>query len=292
MALTAEGAFLVQMVRSTTGGFDNGNRNWNLWQSGTAGGITGPRNDPATVAGTGNGGNPHVFSWNINYVGEHDVIDFGNNNGHFGTGQGGNPGQTYPNGTTSGNLAQYSVRAYAKVTIPAGDWTIGFGSDDGGYLKMTPDGGTWAGWTATGGHLNTGNMGSAAGLVAADVNGVGDSIIWYGNGRGHNWSGAQFTLASTQSFYLDTSVWEGGGGDSFELAIKNTHAGGFDFRPNAGNPGSLLTDGVFGISVSNEFGVVPEPSTSLSLILGVGILGFFRRLRNESSARKYAGDLS
>jgi hypothetical protein len=49
---------------------------------------------------------------------------------------------------------------------------------------------------------------------------------------------------------------------------------------------------VFGISVSNDFGVVPEPSTSLSLILGVGILGFFRRLRNESSARKYAGDLS
>jgi hypothetical protein len=287
MALTAEGAFLVQMVRSTTDGFGGGNRNWNIWQSGDAGGIFGPRTDPVAIQP-----GPHNFSWNINSVNEHDVIDFGAGGGHFNVSQGGNPSQFYPNGTTSGNLAQYSIRAYAKVTFPAGDWTIGFGSDDGGYLKLIPEGGgAWAGWTSTGGQLNTGNMGGASGLVAADVNGAGDSIIWFGTGRGHKWTGAQFTLASTTSFYLDTSIWEGGGGDSFELAVKNNFNNGFDFRAN-NTAAELLTDGVFGISVTNNFGIVPEPSTSLSLILGVGILGFFRRLRNESSARKYAGDLS
>jgi hypothetical protein len=254
MALTAEGDFLVQMVRSTTGGFGIGNRNWNIWQSGDAGGIFGPRDNPSIIQP-----GPHNFVWDINYVGEHDVIDFGAVSGHFGVAQGGNPQSFYPNGTTSGNLSQYSIRAYARVTFPAGDWTIGFGSDDGGYLKMDPDGGTWAGWTATGGQLNTGNIASASGLVAADVNGVGDSVIWFGNGRGHRWSGAQFTLASTQSFYLDCSSWEGGGGDSMELAVKSGH-GGFDFRPNAGAPGSLLTDGVFGI-------IVAAPPSVLSYVV-------------------------
>ncbi|MFT7513391.1 MAG: hypothetical protein ACI9QL_002604 [Candidatus Omnitrophota bacterium] len=281
LTFTAEAAFLVSMVRSTNGGFGNGDRNWEVWQDGY---ISTVRPNPA---GPYSG---HTFNWDINSKRQWDVIDFGNNGGNYGPAQGGSPGQTYANGGTTGDLSQYSTRAYAYVTFDPGDYTIGFGSDDGGYLTMTANGGDsgwgWTGWSSTGGQFNQNNM--PPGLTAADVNGVGDDTIWFGNGRGHQWTMAQFSLTTRTRFALDTAVWEGGGGDSFELAIRGDHT--YDLTYSAG-VSELLSDGFLGITVTNNFGVVPEASTSISMMLGIGILAFARRLRSEGRAGRYVHQL-
>ena len=42
----------------------------------------------------------------------------------------------YPNGVTDNSMEDFAVRVEADVVIPAGRWTIGFGSDDGGQLTI------------------------------------------------------------------------------------------------------------------------------------------------------------
>ncbi|MFT5499820.1 MAG: hypothetical protein ACI9TH_005238 [Kiritimatiellia bacterium] len=289
-SLSADAAFLLTQVRSTTGGFGNGNVNWNVWNNDTSS-IFQPRSS-APHASTGQ-------TFDINYVGRsddlvtlgtltNDVIDFGGGGGNFNAGSGGNPQNQYPAGPGTGG-SQYSIRAFASITFPAhsgapgeGEYTIGFGSDDGGYIELP--GVTYIGDN----NANANNIGGT-GLTGGDLN-TGGSILWFGNGRGHNWTRATFSIPSTGlKTTINAAFWEGGGGDSWELAIRDS----FDLggAVNQGTGWELLTDGVFGISVTDDFGRVPEPSTSVTLIFGVSLLCFFRRLRDESRGRGYAKQL-
>jgi hypothetical protein len=119
-SLSADAAFLLTQVRSTTGGFGNGNVNWNVWNNDTSS-IFQPRSS-APHASTGQ-------TFDINYVGRsddlvtlgtltNDVIDFGGGGGNFNAGSGGNPQNKYPAGPGTGG-SQYSIRAFASITFPA-----------------------------------------------------------------------------------------------------------------------------------------------------------------------------
>jgi len=57
-------------------------------------------------------------------------IDFAGEAGNF------NADNPYPDGTVDSSLDNIALLARADVTIPVGDWTIGFGSADGGYLRL------------------------------------------------------------------------------------------------------------------------------------------------------------
>ena len=58
------------------------------------------------------------------------VADFGGGGGHF------PDTQPYPNGVADTSQSDFAVEVTANVTIPAGEWTIGIGSDDGGRIMI------------------------------------------------------------------------------------------------------------------------------------------------------------
>lgn len=131
----------------------------------------------------------------------------------------------YLDGTNDTELSDIAMRATAIVTIPVGTWTIGFGSDDGGALRL-------AGVTFTG---------------EANTNGdtPGDGEIRFEGPRGHAWTSGQFTVTgSPLTTTLEAWFFERGGGDSWEVAIRsgpgnNTYVAS----------GTLLADGALGWSV-------------------------------------------
>ena len=96
---------------------------------------------------------------------------------------------TYPDGTSGDSFGgpflkeQFTVRAQATLTIPAGNWTIAFGSDEGGRLILP-------GITFTS-ELNT--LGD----------GVLDDTITYDGTRTHLQTLGQFTLAAPAVVDLD-----------------------------------------------------------------------------------------
>ncbi len=92
---------------------------------------------------------------------------------------------------------------------------------------------------------------------------------------------------------------ERGGGDSFELAVLDSHSlnrtdgngnGIFNERADEdiilAEGWQLLSDGVFGITLEAP-GPIPEPTTSMSMMFAVGVLAFIRRLKTEFDSRKW-----
>lgn len=151
---------------------------------------------------------------------------------------GGNFGATnpLPNGKNGDNT--YVLRAKANIIIPAGNWTVGFGSDDGGTLKIP-------GVNFTG---RTNNNGSPA----------SDEVRWE-NPRGHRWTFGTFTLAQPLETSLEAIMYESGGGDSWEIAIFSGHTTSFNK-----NTWSLLADGVLGWTVQVEPLNDPNPPVILT----------------------------
>ena len=121
-----------------------------------------------------------------------DVINFGGGNGNFGN------NNSYPNGA-SGN--DFLVRAEADIYLEAGTYTIAFGSDDGGLIRLGDDI-TFDSTFNERGH-----------------NGIGTNEIRYENPRGHGVTGGTFTLSENKVINVFGLFYERGGNDSFEISL-------------------------------------------------------------------------
>ncbi|MFT7643535.1 MAG: endoglucanase, partial [Pirellulaceae bacterium] len=133
----------------------------------------------------------------------------------------------YPDGRNDRSNDQFALRVQAEVTIPAGDWTIGFGSDDGGAVRLQ----------------------DVAFISASGATGFtpGDNEVSHIGGGAHAWRTGRFTVpAGGLTTSLKADFFEGRFGDSFELAIRPGH------HSNSVSPSTwdLLADGVLGWSVT------------------------------------------
>ncbi|HPD13339.1 MAG TPA: PA14 domain-containing protein [Planctomycetota bacterium] len=138
----------------------------------------------------------------------------------WGTGGGYAFNQVYPSNVNSTDT--FALRATADLIIPAGTWTVGFASDDGGHLVIP-------GITFTSVYNNTG------------VGGVGTDNVRFEAGRGIAWTGGTFTLGAPLATTIAVSQWENAGGDGLEIGMSpGTVTGTL----------GLLTDGVSGWSVT------------------------------------------
>jgi len=152
----------------------------------------------------------------------------------------------YPNGETTYNLEDFTVRATADILIPTGTWTIGFGSDDGGLLTLP-------GITFS----NEYNTHGDAGL---------DDTIIFDNPRGFQWTMGVFTVGADTSTTLDALFFDYYGGDAFEIAIAQGNVASFNTTDF-----TLLSDGTLGWTI------IPEPSTGLLLLMGLAAFPAMRR---------------
>ncbi len=136
-----------------------------------------------------------------------------------------------PNGSGSGD--DYVLKATAFVEIPAGDWTIGFGRDDGGYLRIDPN-----------------NTDGFPGFTTEySTNGdptAGDNEVRYNGTGGHSWTWGTFTLAAPLTTTIEVVMFERGGGDSLEVGM----ASGLQSTFSTGT-WNLLIDGQDGWTVSD-----------------------------------------
>ena len=157
-------------------------------------------------------------------------VDFAGGGGTF------TVNRPYPNGVANESMDDFVVHVRADITIPAGTWQIAFGSDDGGRLIL--DGGNF--------------------LSRFGENGTQNSAdeIRYEAPRGHGWTGGTFTTAVPLSTALDAIMYERGGGDSFEIAIRDA-AGGSSSSVSPSGGWQLLGDGVLGWSASTDESLPP-----------------------------------
>ena len=107
----------------------------------------------------------------------------------------------------------FVVRAIADVTIPAGEWAVGWNSDDGGQI------------TIPGIEFLTAFEQNAG---ETPDNNLGDQIIFDGN-RGNRASWGSFSLSEPLETTINVSMWERGGGDNFEVFYADVQDNfGFD----------------------------------------------------------------
>ena len=125
--------------------------------------------------------------------GSYAVVDLAGGGGSFPN------NEAYPNGVTGTGMEDFAVRATADVTIPAGTWTIGFGSDDGGQL------------TVEGAEFDID--------LTLNNDSLDDDQIRFEGNRGHDWTVGVLELADPLETTITASMHERGGGDSFEIAV-------------------------------------------------------------------------
>lgn len=95
----------------------------------------------------------------------------------------------------------FVVRAIADVTIPAGEWGVGWGSDDGGQIHIPG--------------VEFATRFNTAGDLQPD-----DQLIFDGN-RGYNTTWGSFSLSEPLETTVNVSMWERGGGDNFDVFYIN-----------------------------------------------------------------------
>ena len=138
----------------------------------------------------------------------------------------------WPEGTVGNFLDNFVMRFTTTVTIPEGDWTIGFGGSDGGILRL--------------GGVSFLQTISESGDNLVD----GDGELRYEFPRGFNWSRATFHVGpGGVTVPLELIYFEQISGDGIELAIAPGHRT-LDVDPNHW---ALLEDGVFGWQLSTSF---------------------------------------
>ena len=143
---------------------------------------------------------------------EWDVVDNGGNNG----------GNFAVNEPPFEGGEDYAMEARAIVTIPAGRWQIAFGSDDGGQLTLG---------SGSGGAVAVPFIGSFGQNLNHQTAGSDANQIWFVGNRGHAWTGGTIQVDAPTKTILHGSFHERGGGDSWELAIRDANssvAGGFN----------------------------------------------------------------
>ena len=158
-------------------------------------------------------------------------------------GTGGKPGdQAWPNGVLNNGTSDFVAKATATVTIPAGNWTIGFGSDEGGYLRF--------------GSLNF----NATTHGENGTTTAGDNEIRYEGTRTNNWTTGQITVpAGGVTTTIEVVSFENSGADSLEILVRNTHSSNSFF----GTFGTLLADGTFGWQVKSTAPLPAPPYGTL-----------------------------
>lgn len=129
----------------------------------------------------------------------------------------------------TGDNSDFVTRVSGWLEIPEGDWTIGFGSDDGGLVNIPA-----ARFTST-----FGEGGATAGDGEIIMNGT----------RGHQWTTGEFTApAGGLQTFFEAYMFERGGGDSLEVAIFEGLGGTTDAAAIGAN-WTILEDGALGWSV-------------------------------------------
>jgi hypothetical protein len=196
-----------------------------------SGGSDGQLNTTTETLNVFNGNfSPGQYNITLDHTDQIGVVNMGGGGGTWGS------TNAYPDGTTGTALEDFAVRVNADIHIPQGTWTIGFGSDDGGFIQIPG--------------INFSNHWGTNG-----DNNVNDDMIMFEAPRGHAWTRGAFTVgAGGLTTTLDSLFYERGGGDSFEIAIISGR--------NSGNPStntwSLLEDGALGWSVETV-GIPPIP---------------------------------
>lgn len=149
--------------------------------------------------------------------GKVEFIDIGGGAGSF--------GDTVPylNGVADTSVDDFLQQMTGLITIPAGDWTIGVGSDDGATV-IIPGVTFDARFNATAG--------------------TSDDEVRFNGTRGHGWTMGEFTLDEPLTTQFEAVFFERGGGDSFEVAIIDELVGSND--PSGFE---ILGDGVLGWEV-------------------------------------------
>lgn len=167
-------------------------------------------------------------------------VNFGGSTGNF------RENLPFLDGTLDSSLDDIALRFTANVTIPAGDWTIGMGTDDGGILRLSG--------------VNFGETYNEAG--DPDLIRVGDDEILANPIRGFGWTRASFSVGPEDlTTALDVVVFKQEGRDAFELAITNEQTSG---RPSRNNDAwQLLADGVLGWNVTTTAVATPNLSDLL-----------------------------
>ena len=152
-------------------------------------------------------------------IGAYPVVDLAGGGGTFPV------NQPYPNGVNNESQDDFVVEVTAEVTIPAGTWTIAFGSDDGGAVTVPG--------VEIGESLNN--------------DGFEEDQIRFEGTRGHGWTVGSFELAEPLETTITGAFFERGGGDSFEIAIIEDEV---IEGANPANGWELLGDETLGWSVT------------------------------------------
>ena len=130
----------------------------------------------------------------------------------------------YPNGVASSSLSDMVISAQTNVTIPAGDWSIGFGSAKGGRLRL----------------------GDVSFLETFNEDGTtvsGDGELLFNGSRRFEWTWGTFSIGPgglTTTF--DSLFFERAGFDSYDVAI----AAGHQQDEPSEETWTLLQDGALG----------------------------------------------
>ena len=95
----------------------------------------------------------------------------------------------------------FVVRGIADVTIPAGEWAVGWGSDDGGQIQIPG--------------VEFATRFNTAGDFQPD-----DQLVFDGN-RGYNTTWGSFSLSEPLETTVNVSMWERGGGDNIDVFYIN-----------------------------------------------------------------------
>lgn len=124
-------------------------------------------------------------------------------------GGGGSFDETVPylNGTADTSKDDFLQQMTGLITIPAGEWSVGFGSDDGGTV-IIPGVEFTERYNAT--------------------TGTDDHEVRFNGTRGHGWTMGEFTLDEPLTTQIEAVFFERGGGDSFEVAILDGLVGSND----------------------------------------------------------------